>query len=54
MTCKLMNKSDKNLDALQVRNQLKESYFHMRDADAFGDTFPPLLTPYNRPLLRYY
>eukprot|EP00796_Vickermania_ingenoplastis_P011716 gene11716-8061_t len=43
-----------NLDSAGIRNHLRESYYHMKAANAFGNTFPALLTPLNRSLFHVY
>lgn len=37
-----------------IRDHLRESYYHMKSSNAFGNTFPALLTPYNRPVWHVY
>lgn len=42
------------LTSAEIRAQLRNSYYQMKAANAFGNTFPALLTPLNRPIFHMY
>lgn len=42
------------LTSAEIRAQLRNSYYQMKAANAFGNTFPALLTPLNRPIFHLY
>lgn len=42
------------LTSAEIRAHLRDSYYQMKSANAFGNTFPALLTPLNRPLFHMY
>lgn len=42
------------MNSAEIRDHLRESYYQMKTANAFGNTFPALLTPLNRPVFHVY
>lgn len=42
------------LTSAEIREHLRDSYYQMKSANAFGNTFPALLTPLNRPVFHMF